>query len=63
MAINGAKSMNPAMQPLKSFLADLDTMVRTLVAGAVAPAPRPPKPKAAKPKVAKKSVRKPGDRK
>jgi AcrR family transcriptional regulator len=58
MAINGAKSMNPAMQPLKSFLADLDTMVRTLVAGAVAPAPRP-----SKLKVAKKSVRKPGDRK
>jgi len=58
MAINGAKSMNPAMQPLKSFLADLDTMVRTLVAGAVAPTPRPSKPKAAK-----KSIRKPGDRK
>ena len=58
MAINGAKSMNPAMQPLKAFLADLGTMVRTLVAGAVAPAPRP-----AKPKVANKSARKPGDRK
>jgi hypothetical protein len=58
MAINGAKSMNPAMQPLKSFLADLDTMVRTLVAGAVAAAPRP-----SKPNVVKKPVRKPGDRK
>jgi len=46
------------MQPLKSFLADLDTMVRTLVAGAVAAAPRP-----SKPNVVKKPVRKPGDRK
>ena len=36
MAVNGAKSMHPAMQPLAAFLADLDTMVRTLVAGAVA---------------------------
>jgi AcrR family transcriptional regulator len=59
MAINGAKSVNPGMQPLKAFLADFETMVRTLVAGAVAPTPR-----RAKPAPAKKSVRrKPGDRK
>lgn len=50
MAVHGAKSMHPAMQPLPAFLADLDTMVRTLVAGAIAPS-------------AKKSARKPGDRK
>jgi AcrR family transcriptional regulator len=54
MAINGAKSMYPAMQPADAFLTDVDTMVRTLVAGAIEP------PRA----IAKKTVRsKPGDRK
>ena len=59
IATSGAKSMHPAMQPLAAFLADLEIMVRTLVAGAVAPAPRQ-----AKRAVAKKPIRrKPGDRK
>jgi AcrR family transcriptional regulator len=53
MAISGAKSMHPAMQPAEAFLADVDTMVRTLVAGAIGPART----------IAKKSLgSKPGDR-
>ncbi len=61
MAVNGAKSMHPAMQPRDAFLADLAILLRTLVAGAVAPSS---KPRPAKPAAAKKSVRrKPGDRK
>jgi len=57
MAINGAKSMHPAMQPASAFLADLETLLRTLVAGAVAPAAasRPVKAASAK-KSAKKSA-------
>jgi AcrR family transcriptional regulator len=59
MATNGAKSAHPAMQPFAAFLADLDTMVRTLVAGAVVQTPR-----RTKLALAKKAVRrKPGDRK
>jgi AcrR family transcriptional regulator len=61
MAVNGAKSMHPAMQPRDAFLADLAIMLRTLVAGAVGPLP---KPRSAKPTPAKKSARrKSGDRK
>jgi AcrR family transcriptional regulator len=54
MAMHGAKSANPGMQPPEAFLRDLDIMARTLVTGAVAPSPatRPAKPPA------KKSVRK-----
>ena len=53
MAISGAKSMHPAMQPAEAFLADVDTMVRTLVAGATRPSQT----------IARKSFRsKPGDR-
>ena len=64
MAVHGAKSMHPGMQPLAAFLADLETMVRTLVAGAVASSQKPKaKPRLAKPAPAKKSARKPGDRK
>jgi TetR/AcrR family acrAB operon transcriptional repressor len=37
MAINGAKSLHPAMQPADAFLVDVEVMVRTLVAGALAP--------------------------
>jgi AcrR family transcriptional regulator len=46
MAINGAKSMHPGMQPADAFVGDLTTMARTLIAGAVAPLPksRPIKP-------------------
>jgi AcrR family transcriptional regulator len=70
MAINGTKSAYPAMQPVDAFLKDLEIMMRTLVAGAVA-APKPPsiKPPSVKPRstrqlAAKKSARtKSGDRK
>jgi hypothetical protein len=49
------------MQPADAFLGDVDTMVRTLVAGALAPAPASGR---AKPAAAKKSARqKMGDRK
>jgi AcrR family transcriptional regulator len=65
MAVNGAKSMHPAMQPADAFLRDLAIMLRTLVAGAAGPMPNP---RSVKPTPAKKSVRtkartKPGDRK
>jgi AcrR family transcriptional regulator len=60
MAINGTKSAHPSMQPADAFLRDLETMLRTLVAGAVAASP---KPRPAKPAAGKKSPRKkPGDR-
>lgn len=65
MAVNGAKSMHPAMQPADAFLRDLAILLRTLVAGAVSLSP---KPRSVKPAAAKKSARtktraKPGDRK
>jgi TetR/AcrR family acrAB operon transcriptional repressor len=53
MAINGAKSAHPGMQPASAFLADLGIMVRTLVTGASAPSPGPaksPAKKSARPK-------------
>jgi hypothetical protein len=60
MAFNGTKAAYPAMQPADAFLRDFSIMVRTLVAGAVSPSPKPRAVKAA----AKKSARrKPGDRK
>jgi AcrR family transcriptional regulator len=60
MAINGTKSIYPAMQPADAFLKDLEIMLRTLVAGAARPASRP---RTAKARPAKKSPpRKPGDR-
>jgi AcrR family transcriptional regulator len=59
MAINGAKSVNPGMQPANAFLADLTTMARTLIAGAVAskPAAKKISPRKSLPKksIAKKS--------
>jgi TetR/AcrR family acrAB operon transcriptional repressor len=60
MAISGTKSVHPAMQPADAFLKDLEIMVRTLVAGAVGPSPKPRPVKAA----AAKKIRltKPGDR-
>jgi AcrR family transcriptional regulator len=67
MAFNGAKSAYPAMQPTDAFLRDFGIMVRTLVAGAVSPSPKPrpaktaKKPAARKP-VASKTARKSGDR-
>jgi AcrR family transcriptional regulator len=50
MAIHGAKSAFPSMQPVDAFLKQLETMLRMLIAGAMAP-------------VAKKSPRKTGVRK
>jgi len=58
MAINGAKSAHPGMQPADAFVGDLTVMARTLIAGAVAPVPksRAATP-AAKKTVPKKSAR------
>jgi AcrR family transcriptional regulator len=50
MAIHGTKSAYPSMQPVDAFLKQLETMLRMLIAGAMAPA-------------AKKSPRKTGVRK
>lgn len=50
MAIHGTKSAFPAMQPVDAFLKQLETMLRMLIAGAMAPP-------------AKKSPRKTGVRK
>jgi AcrR family transcriptional regulator len=50
MAIHGTKSAFPSMQPLDAFLEQLETMLRMLIAGAMAP-------------TAKKSPRKTGVRK
>ena len=50
MAIHGTKSAFPSMQPLDAFLEQLETMLRMLIAGAMAP-------------LAKKSPRKTGVRK
>ena len=41
LAFNGTKSAYPAMQPVDAFLRDFSIMVRTLVAGAVTPSPKP----------------------
>ena len=62
LAFNGTKSAYPAMQPVDAFLRDFSIMVRTLVAGAVSPSPKPRsrKPVAKKP-VASKTARKSGD--
>jgi AcrR family transcriptional regulator len=49
MAIHGTKSAYPSMQPVDAFLKQLETMLRMLIAGAMAP-------------VAKKSPRKTGVR-
>jgi len=59
MAVNGTKSAYPKLQPLDAFFRDLETMLRTLVAGALGPSPRTVKTTIAK----KSSRKKPGDRK
>ena len=60
MAISGTKSVHPAMQPADAFLKDLEIMVRTLVAGAVGPSPKPrPVKRAAARRI---HLTKPGDR-
>jgi AcrR family transcriptional regulator len=60
MAVHGTKSAYPNMQPLAAFLKDLEIMLRTLVAGAIGPSPKPlmNKPRMKKPKIAKQSSRK-----
>jgi hypothetical protein len=58
MAVNGTKSAYPTLQPPGAFLKDLEIMLRTLIAGALAPS----RPRAAKPKPVKKSASKSGDR-
>lgn len=61
MAVNGTKSAYPKLQPLDAFLSDLETMLRTLIAGAIGPSP---KRRMVSATTAKKSSRtKPGDRK
>ena len=55
MAMHGAKSAYPSMLPADAFLRDLELMLRTLVAGAVAPTSRQHRPSTAG---AKKSKRK-----
>jgi AcrR family transcriptional regulator len=59
MAVNGTKSAYPKLQPLDAFFRDLETMLRTLIAGALGPSPRTVKTTIAK----KSSRKKPGDRK
>ena len=66
MAFNGTKSAYPAMQPADAFLRDLSIMIRTLVAGAVIPSPKPlpARTRSVKTNPARKSARrKSGDRK
>jgi TetR/AcrR family acrAB operon transcriptional repressor len=57
MAFNGTKSAYPAMQPADAFLRDFGIMVRTLVAGAVAPSSKPRKTAAKRPAARKSGVR------
>jgi AcrR family transcriptional regulator len=40
LAVNGAKSAHPSMQPAGAFLRDAEDMLRTLIAGAVSSQPR-----------------------
>ncbi len=56
LAIHGAKSAHPSMQPVSPFLRDVDAMIRTLIAGAVT-APKQKSTKSARP-VRKAGVRK-----
>ena len=62
MAINGTKSAYPAMQPADAFLKDLETMLRTLIAGAARPAAKPRAGKASRKESFPSTARKPGDR-
>ena len=55
MAINGAKSAHPGMQPADAFVGALTTMARMLVAGAVTPLPNPPSAKPAAERLSRKS--------
>jgi hypothetical protein len=54
MAVHASKSQHPAMQPVDAFLKDMALMVRTLCAGAV---PKAQKPPADKPAIRERSSR------
>jgi AcrR family transcriptional regulator len=56
MAINGAKSAHPGMQPADAFVDALTTMAQMLVAGAVTPLPKPASAKSARKKATEKTV-------
>ena len=57
LAITGTKSAYPSMRPADAFLRDAEAMLRTLIAGAVAPS------KAKKPSPSARPVRRQGVRK
>lgn len=56
MAINGAKSAHPGMQPADAFVDAFSTMARMLIAGAVTPLPTPPSARSAKKTSTEKTV-------
>ena len=62
LAVTGTKSVYPSMRPADAFLRDAEAMLRTLIAGAVAPSkPKKPSPKpspSARPVRRKAGVRK-----
>jgi len=58
MAIHGAKSGYPAMQPVDAFLKQVAVMLRMLIAGAVAPSAAPRARKSKPKKMSKTGVRK-----
>jgi AcrR family transcriptional regulator len=62
MAIHGTKSAYPSMQPVDAFLKQLETMLRMLIAGAMAPVAKKSSKKSSK-KSPKKSPGKTGVRK
>jgi AcrR family transcriptional regulator len=63
MAIHGTKTAYPSMMPLDAFLKQLETMLRMLIAGAIAPqARKQPQPAKETSPRAKKSPRKTGVR-
>ena len=57
LAINGAKAAYPSMRPADAFLREAEAMLRTLIAGAVAP-PRQARSPSARPVRRKAGVRK-----
>jgi AcrR family transcriptional regulator len=60
MAMHGVKSIYPSMLPADDFLREYEIMLRTIVAGALAPLPKPRPVKAAATRTS--SRRKSGDR-
>jgi AcrR family transcriptional regulator len=58
LAVTGTKSAYPSMRPVDAFLRDAEAMVRTLIAGAVAPSAPRKKSLSARPVRRKTGVRK-----